>query len=368
MTEQHSLTMRPSTLAVSAGGTQSWQEQSSVTHPPFDSEATVKGLQQTLDNLDPAIRAGGRDAHRFRTIVLVGTGSGQRTMQMIKEWICQNFRDVDCFSIFSGEFTRPAIHPRIDENALVFIVSKSGNTQTCKVAELLRGKAGRVLVFTQKSTNRIASLGNEAFTVGDTTEPFLGLSMLMLAAVGGFLHEKSGWPHLEQLKASLQALPGRYALAAEQNYDWARAQATALATLDHIYLIADGPHLINAHVWGTCILTEWLELHTQPFPGVEFKDGQHEIIRKMDVIVFRGLGEDQQIMNEVIEFCMPRARSFRVYDAKDLDMDGIDEMFRPILAPFVMQARIKVVSGHMSCMMKRPAGDRNFEGFRLKKT
>lgn len=222
----------------------------------FDRDAVLSGLEPTRAALPKVYALGPELAPHIDRVYLVACGSANRAMRGIQYWLERHSPGIEVRRYFPAEFM--AIDPpRLNERTLVLLASKSGTTpETVAAAHFLKDRPCQVVAFSQYGEKPLAQAVPRHFLVGDTSESFAAMFMLMQALIGGLMAAKEGWPLGEKLLASLDALPAAMCDAAEQNEARAAADAVAYAGDDRIYHVASGPGFTTAYVFGVCILME----------------------------------------------------------------------------------------------------------------
>lgn len=327
----------------------------------FDRDTVLSGLEPTCAALPKAYALGQELAPRIDRVYLIACGSANRAMLGIQYWLERYSPGIEVRRYFPAEFM--AIDPpRLNERTLVLLASKSGTTpETVAAAHFLRGKPCQVVAFSQYGEKPLAQAVPRHFLVGDTSESFAAMFMLMQALIGGLMAAREGWPLGEKLLASLAALPAAMCDAAGQNEARAAADAATYAGDDRIYHVASGPGFTTAYVFGVCILMEMLWLHSYPIEAAEFFHGPFEIVDKQTpLILISGEDPSRPLMERVTTFCDTYAGRVMNYDSRDYAMNGIDPEIRPIVAPYILQAALKRFSAHLSVLRNQPLTTRRY--------
>ena len=327
----------------------------------FDRSLVEAGLVQTRETVPKAFALGRALAPGIDRIYLVAAGSANRAMLGIMYWLEHYSPGIEVRRYFPAEFM--AIDPpRLDGRTLVLLASKSGTTpETVAAAAFLKDKLCKVVAFSQYADKPLAQAVPQHLIVGDTSESFAAMFMLMQALVGGIMTEKEGWPLGDRLLASLDALPAAICDAAEQNDDRAAADARLYAKDRNFYHVASGPGFTTAYVFGVCILMEMLWLHSYPIEAAEFFHGPFEIVdRQTPLILITGEDPSRPLMERVSRFCDTHAGRVMAYDSRDFAMAGIAPEIRPIVAPYILQAALKRLSAHLSALHGQPLTTRRY--------
>ncbi|MDR6874076.1 fructoselysine 6-phosphate deglycase [Bosea sp. BE125] len=327
----------------------------------YDRARVLDGLAQTQAAVPEAFALGRKLAAGVDRIYLVAAGSANRAMLGIAYWLEHYSPGIEVRRYFPAEFM--AIDPpRLDGRTVVLLASKSGTTpETVAAAHFLKDKPCQVVAFSQYADKPLAQAVPQHFIVGDTSESFIAMFMLMQALVGGIMTEKEGWPLGDKLLASLDALPRAIADAAEQNEERAAADAALYAKDRNFYHVASGPGFTTAYVFGVCILMEMLWLHSYPIEAAEFFHGPFEIVdRSTPLILITGEDPSRPLMERVSSFCDTYAERVMKYDSRDFAMKGIAPEIRPIVAPYILQSALKRLSVHLSVLHNQPLTTRRY--------
>ena len=327
----------------------------------LDRTAMVEGLAGAIALLPVARDLGRRLAPGIDRVVMVAAGSANRAMLGLQYWIERESAGLEVRRYFPAELM--AQNPRgLDGRTLVLLASKSGTTQeTVAAAEWLRGLPCRTVAFTQREDRPLAGLAQYVFAVGETSESFPALYMVMQAMVAGLLEAKDGWGLGDTLMTSLRALPAALADAAASSDMRGQADALALKDQKILYHVASGPGFTTAYVFGVCIVMEMLWLHSTPLEAAEFFHGPFEVVDETTRLILI-LGEDpsRPLMERVVRFCEKYTKHVMVYDSRDYAMPGIDPAIRPIVAPYVLQAALKRITANLSLLLAKPLGERRY--------
>jgi fructoselysine 6-phosphate deglycase len=326
-----------------------------------DATEIVDSLKRTVEQLATAAALGQELGAGIDRIYMVACGSANRAMQGIQYWADHYSRKLEVRTFFPAEFM--VINPpKLDDRTLVILASKSGKTpETVQAAEFVAGRPCRTVVLTQNDSSPLAQLGDKVFLVGDTSESFTAIFMLMQAIVGGVLKTTDNWPLLGKLLESLPALPQVIAEAARQNDARAAEDSRLYKDDDKLYFVASGPVATSAYVFGVCILMEMLWIHSYPIDAAEFFHGPFEVVTPETPLVLL-LGEDpsRPLMERVKRFALKTTERLMIYDSKDYAMDGIAPEIRAIVAPYVIQAALKRMSVRLSIWRNQPLSTRRY--------
>lgn len=335
--------------------------QTSVRDPGVDRAAIVDGLAPAVALLPEAMALGRALGGEIDRVCFVACGSANRAMLGLAYWIERFSATLEVRRTFPAELMAQD-PPRLDARTLVVLGSKTGTTQeTVAAAAWLRGKPCRTVGVTQRAESPLAAAVQHRFVIGETTESFVGIYMVMQSLVGGLLAARDGWPLADPLLGSLAALPQAIADAAATSDARGVRDAAALKDDRTIYHVAAGPCATTAYVFGVCVLMEMLWLHSTTIDAAEFFHGPFEIVDASIPLVLL-LGEDpsRPLMERVVRFCRKHTERLFIYDSRDFAMPGVAPEIRPLVAPYVLQAALKRISARLSVLHGKPLGTRRY--------
>ncbi|SMB97079.1 SIS domain-containing protein [Deinococcus hopiensis] len=323
-------------------------ERPSVRAAPIDHQRIVGGLQGALQTKDQAVAIGQELAPQVDRIYLVGCGAPNRVMLTLEYWMAHAHTSFEVKRYFPAEFM--TVTPRLDERTLVVLGSKSGTTpETVQAAEFLKDKPCLTLAVTGTEQAPLARASQRSLLMGETEQAHTGMFIVLQALIGSLLQARDGWPLLEPLLRSLDALPGVLVESAELNDRRAEQDARTYEHDRILYHLAGGPMFATAYVFGVCMLMEMQWMHSIPIEAAEWFHGPFEILDAQTPVVLL-LGEDpsRPLVERALTFCQKYSARLMVYDTLDYPMTGVDPAIRPIVGPFVLQAALNRFAEHLS--------------------
>ncbi|PYE49975.1 fructoselysine 6-phosphate deglycase [Deinococcus yavapaiensis KR-236] len=315
---------------------------------PIDHARITDGLAEALRVKNEAARLGMALAPTVDRVYLVACGAPNRVMLALEYWLDQTRTQLHVKRFFPAEFV--TLEPRLDERTLVILASKSGTTrETVDAARYLQDKPCQTLAVTSTADALLARAAKRTLLIGDTEQAHTGIFIALQALVGGLMHARDGWPHLDALLRSLDALPEVLVEAARQNDARALEDARTYQHDRTLYHLASGPMFATAYVFGVCMLMEMQWMHSIPVEAAEWFHGPFEILDASTPVMLL-LGEDpsRPLAERALAFCKKYSSRLMIYDSLDYPMHGIDPVIRPIVAPFVLQAALNRFAEHLS--------------------
>jgi fructoselysine 6-phosphate deglycase len=329
----------------------------------FDRNAFLAALEPAVNSLDQAAQLGKALAQQgFNRLWFVGCGAPNRNMAVIEYWAQQIVVNTEVRRYFPAEFVHqnPAA---IDAKSLVILSSHSGTTpEVVAAAEFLQAKPCTTVGITQKTDSPLAQKVQHVLPYGETKSGYYASFMLKLALVSGFLSvQEPGWQDHDGLLASLKNLPGALVAASLQN-DARATEDSRIYKDDRImYLVGAGPMFTTAYVSGVCVLMEMQWMHVQPLVAAEFFHGPFEVVDETTpLIVLVGEDPSRPEAERVVRFCKKYTERLMIYDSRDYEMPGIAPEFRPIFAPFIVEAALSRFNEHLAVWHNHPLTTRRY--------
>jgi fructoselysine-6-phosphate deglycase len=135
---------------------------------------------------------------------------------------------------------------------------------------------------------------------------------------------------------------------ARQAEPLAEAFAERHRETDFHFVVGSGNLWGHAYLYSMCILEEMQWLHTTRVHGAEFFHGSLELIEPdTSVLLFVGEDETRPLMERVVAFSEKYSQATTVLDTADYPLEGIDDEFRGLLGPLVMDTITSRISKHL---------------------
>ncbi len=330
---------------------------------PFDAEGFERSLDGAVLEVERAADFGRKIAPGIDRIYFIAPGAPNRIMQGLRYWIETFSATLEVRCYYPAEFM--AMNPpRLDERTLVVLASKSGRTmESVAVAQFLQSKPCQSVVVTQAADRPIAQYVETQFLIGETSEPFYGVFMILQALIGGILAGRDNWSLLAPLVSSLKALP----LVLARTVDAQDARAAAVAEIyknDRVlYLLGAGPVFTLTYYVGVCILQESQWMHCLPVEAAELFHGPFEAIdEKIPVLLMLGEDASRPLMERATAFCQRYTPRTIIYDSRELDMPGVEDAVRPVLAPYVLGIAVERIAAHLADLHGQPLTTTRYMG------
>ncbi|MEG9247231.1 SIS domain-containing protein [Arthrobacter sp. Soc17.1.1.1] len=234
----------------------------------------------------------------------------------------------------------------LNERAVAVFTSASGTTEdVVRCIEYCRDRGVRTVGFTGIADSPIARAVDHALITEPDAWPFdLGLLLFTTR----FLSERGEFAGYDKLVDQLPAVPKALVAVARQAEPMAEAFAERHRDTDFHFVVGSGNLWGHAYLYSMCILEEMQWLHTTRVHGAEFFHGSLELIEQdTSVLLFVGEDETRPLMERVVAFSEKYSNATTVLDTADYPLEGIDDEFRGLLGPLVMDTITSRISKHL---------------------
>src|SRR3954451_384399 len=306
------------------------------------------------------------DALKGRTInhvYFVACGGSSAIMYPNKYIMDREAKNIPSDVYSSNEFIHR--NPRkLGENSLVILCSMSGTTpETVKAAEFARQKGALTVGFTNEPTSPLAQ--ESEFVVkyewGVESVAFNTNLGLLYQLTMGVLNVLEGNDKFDKMVNSLANTQAAFEKAGKQFADRAQQFGQAYKDEKVIYTMASGANYGIAYSYTTCILLEMQWIHSNAIHSGEYFHGPFEIIdEEVPFIILVGLDETRPLDERALDFSKKYGKKLVVLDAKELDLEGIDEELKGYIAPLVLNFVLRRYAEQLAEARNHPLSKRRY--------
>jgi fructoselysine 6-phosphate deglycase len=320
-----------------------------------NSQAIVNSqVQKVLENLK------GRTINH---VFFVACGGSSAIMYPNKYILDREAKHLSSDVYSSNEFIHR--NPRkLGENSLVILCSMSGTTpETVKAAEFARSKGALTVGFTNEEGSPLAQeaefvvkyeWGDKAIAIDTNLGTLYQLTL-------GILYVLEGNDKFPKMLASLANLQTAFDKAVVQYESSAKQFAEDYKDEKVIYTMASGANYGIAYSYAICILMEMQWIHSNAVHSGEYFHGPFEIIDEdTPFIILLGLDETRPLDERALAFSKRYGKKLVVLDAKDLDLDGIDEDLKGYIAPLVLNHVLRNYAERLADARNHPLSKRRY--------
>ncbi|MEH7095989.1 SIS domain-containing protein [Neobacillus vireti] len=306
------------------------------------------------------------DALKGRTInhvYFVACGGSSAIMYPNKYIMDREAKNIPSDVYSSNEFIHR--NPRkLGENSLVILCSMSGTTpETVKAAEFARQKGALTVGFTNEPTSPLAQ--ESEFVVkyewGAESVAFNTNLGLLYQLTMGVLNVLEGNDKFDKMVNSLSNTQAAFEKAGKQFEDRAQQFGQTYKDEKVIYTMASGANYGIAYSYTTCILLEMQWIHSNAIHAGEYFHGPFEIIdEEVPFIILLGLDETRPLDERALDFSKKYGKKLVVLDAKELDLEGIDEELKGYIAPLVLNYVLRRYAEQLADARNHPLSKRRY--------
>ena len=290
----------------------------------------IVAARGTAEQVAEAIHAAG-----FSNLFFASVGGSLAPMMAVQAF-AKEMTALPVFTEQAAELMAQG-HKQLTRDSVVVTLSKSGDTrESVAVARWCREQGIRVVAITREAASPLAQAATWHIPMrhknGVEFEYMLlfWLFFRLLSLNGDFSAYARFAPQLARLPDNL--------LRAKQQFD---PQAAAIARRYHQadYMMWVG----GAEMWGEvylfsmCILEEMQWKRTKAVTSAEFFHGTLELLEKdTPLFLVKGEGRCRALDDRVERFARRIGAQPVVIDPRDYALDGIEDEFRPLLAPCIV--------------------------------
>jgi len=278
-------------------------------------------------------------------IFLVACGGSLAIMQPGKYFLDRHSPCLSSDIYNSAEFV--ARNPqRLNSTSLVILCSQTGTTkESVRAAQHAREKGALTIAMTMEPHSPLAQaaeytiLYQASYTTGvaiDAADSNYAVLYMLLAGLLRLSDEREDL--IPTLLSSLNNLQ-KTIDKAQNHYDaMFDLYAARYTQADVIYTVGSGVNYGAAYSFAICVLMEMLWINSQAIHANEFFHGPFEVVdEKAKFILMLGLDETRSMEWRAGDFLnrFGSKDNILTLDAHDLDLGGIDEIFKPYFIPLI---------------------------------
>ncbi|WP_456286876.1 SIS domain-containing protein [Microbacterium sp. JZ70] len=262
-------------------------------------------------------------------VYLVGAGGSFSGLQAA-HYVLDRESAIPVVSVNSDEFYHRA-SPGVGPGAFVVTLSAAGTTaETVRAASWAQERGAAAVAVTLKADGPLAQAVATSFISQNGDGNQIVLQLLALAVLA-----REGRDVSAKLDA-LAALPDATEAALRGFEPLAAAIAQDMKDVPVTYLIASGPLQGMGSTFTACFLQEMQWMHASTINANEFFQGPFEVFDKQTrSILFLGEDETRPMAERAERFLDEYSGTTHKIDSRDLDLPGVPEDQRGIIAPLV---------------------------------
>ena len=313
----------------------------------FD-EAQILANAQRIYGMRAAIEAAADEIWNrgFDLLFFTSSGGSLAMMEPFRFWIDTASR-LSAASMTAADFLVTGCS-HLTDRSVVFLTSKSGDTkETLEAAAKARNAGAWVVSVAGVPDSPLEQLSDRCL-VYENGRP---QELIFYLLIGRILYKNGDFPAYPEFADNMKHLGAALASVRIQADEAASRYAAQCCREPYNIWIASGDLWPVAYSFSMCVLEESLWIRTKSVTSPEFFHGTMELLEK-DVCVTLLLteGPTRPLDERVRRFAMKHTQRLYCFDAKDYELPGIQDAFRPLLSPVVMGAALQRISKNMEAI------------------
>ncbi|MGC4378477.1 SIS domain-containing protein [Fictibacillus sp. Mic-4] len=252
----------------------------------------------------------------------------------------------------------------LGKESLVILCSHSGTTpETVEATKFAKDKGAMTVALTNEPQSPLAKNADYyvKYEWGDEAKAINTNYSIMYQLTFGLLQVAEKNDQLAKIMASLENLQSVYDKALKKEEDSARQFGELHKDEPIIYTMASGSNYGVAYSFSICILMEMQWIHSHAIHAGEYFHGPFEIIdEKVPFIILLGLDETRPLEERALSFSERYGKKLTVLDAKEFDLEGIDEEVKGYIAPLVLNRVLRQYADRLADERNHPLSKRRY--------
>ncbi|TCP20773.1 fructoselysine 6-phosphate deglycase [Scopulibacillus darangshiensis] len=300
----------------------------------------------------------------IKNVLFVACGGSSALMYPSKYLLDREAETIESDLYSSNEF----IHRnpvKLGKDSLVILCSMEGKTpETVKAVSFAKSKGATTVALTHKLGSPLTAdadfvlrydWGKESNAINSNYSFMYQLVMGLLSVYEGKNED------YQKLLSGLDQLQTIYDRTREQFKEKAEQFSKEYKDEKVIYTVASGVNYGIAYSFAICILMEMQWIHSHAIHAGEYFHGPFEIIDKnVPFLILLGLDETRPLEERALKFSSEYGEKLVVLDAKDFDLNEIDETVKKYIAPLVLNDVLRLYAEKLADERNHPLSTRRY--------
>lgn len=296
-----------------------------------------------------------------KNVFFVSCGGSFALMYLSKYLIDREAKTIDAHIYSSNEFLHRN-HSKLGENSVVLFCSHSGNTpETVEASKYAKAKGALTISLTnQLGTNLPNNCDiNLKYEWGE--DAYASSHSILYLITFGILQVVEGNKRFNVIDQSLENLQQVFEQAIIDNEEKGNEFAEKHKGEKVIYSMASGINYGVAYSFSICSLMEQQWIHSNSIHAGEYFHGPFEILDEdTPFVILLGLDETRPLEERALNFSKKYGKKLTVVDAKEFNLDGIDECVKGYIAPLVLNHVVRYFAEKLSIVRDHPLSTRRY--------
>ena len=313
-------------------------------------------LRSRIDDIVRTVSTAG-----YENLFLIGSGGSYAAMWPY-ELLVTTHSTLPVRSAIAAELVLSG-DPRLGASSLAVFSSLSGTTaETLKALEYCADRGVTTIALTGDGESPIGRAADHVLVnPADDETAGESIDIQLLLLITALLHERGEFEGYERLAGQLTDLTDALIAVQEQADGPAAAFAQKHRDTTYHFLVGAGNLWGFTYNYSMCILEEMQWLHTTRVHGAEFFHGSLELIEKdTSLLLFKGEDAGRPLMERVERFAGRYNENTTVIDTAAYPLAGVDDEFRALTAPIVVDAISARFTKHLETVREHPLSTRRY--------
>lgn len=290
----------------------------------------------------------------YKNLFLVGIG-GTLSYGYVINSIMKSVSKIDVFVENAAEFVLLG-NKHFSKDSIVVVSSVSGDTEEIVDAVNYAKEKGALIIGSiGKENSPLTKMVD--FFISQRSLPYYNLYTIVLR----FMYNAGEFPQYNEFFKEMIKIPEALSEVKKMADEEAKKYVDKYCDEPFQYLVGSGYLWGETYCYAMCVMEEMQWMRTKSIHAAEFFHGTLEVIdRNTSVILFKGEDESRPLMDRVEKFVNRVSEKVTVFDTKKYKLKEIDNNFRSLLSPFVMNTICDRISKHLENKRKHPLDVRRY--------
>ena len=296
-----------------------------------------------------------------KNVFFVSCGGSFALMYLSKYLMDREATAIDAHIYSSNEFIHRN-HAKLGENSVVLLCSHSGNTpETVEASEFAKSKGALTISLTNELGTKLPSNCDINLKYEWGEDAYTSSHSILYQITFGILQVIEGNQKYDAMTQSLENLQAVFDKAIEANEQNGQVFADNHQDEKVIYSMASGINYGVAYSFTICSLMEQQWIHSNAIHAGEFFHGPFEIIdESVPCVILLGLDETRPLEERALDFSKKYGKKLTIVDAKEFDLDGIEESVKGYIAALVLNHVVRYFAEKLSVVREHPLSTRRY--------
>ncbi|WP_085524428.1 SIS domain-containing protein [Tuberibacillus sp. Marseille-P3662] len=299
----------------------------------------------------------------IKNVFFVACGGSSALMYPSKYLMDHEAQSIESDLYSSNEFIHrnPA---KLGKDSLVILCSHEGKTpETVESVQFAKSKGATTIALTYNPNSPLTTDADFVLRYADRgdNDAFNTNYGVMYQLVTGLLYNQEENNIYQDMLNSLGHLQSVYDRTREQVKQNAEQFGKDYKDEEVIYTMGSGANYGIAYSFAICILMEMQWIHSHAIHAGEYFHGPFEILDKdVPFIILLGLDETRPLEERALKFSKRFGEKLVVLDAKDFDLNGVDESVKKYIAPLILNYVLRLYAEKLADEREHPLSKRRY--------